>query len=153
MLQRHLLAWLEERGFLRPKSYSNFSESSEVSMTKEDVDAIAVLFGDLVRRKLFSFPDYLTRMASFGQGSAATPKSDHGSSSNMDESPGFPTALFPDHLELLRHLPLWDKISEQLLNQRKIVLHGIRAKKTSEDAMEKEIRAELRRVVPIFFNG
>lgn len=70
-----------------------------------------------------------------------------------NDTPKPPSIAPPDHLELLRHLPLWDRISEQLLNQRKIVLYGIRAKKTAEDAMEKEIRAEIRRVVPLFFNG
>jgi mediator of RNA polymerase II transcription subunit 12 len=152
ILQRHLLGWLEERGFLRPRAYANSIDKDEVSMTRDDVEAISVLFGELVHRKLFSFPDYLTRMTSFGQGSWSSPKPESGSSMRS-ESPNPAACAFPDHLELLRNLPLWDKISEQLLSQRKIVLHGIRARKTTEDAMEKGIRTELRRVVPIFFNG
>jgi len=157
-LQRQLLLWLEEKGFLRPYSH----QGSVILPLKAlfwrrgaravgELEAISLLFGDLIHRRLFSFSDYLARMTSFGQGSAASPtKTD---SSMEGGSPKPSVVASPDHLGLLRHLPLWDKISEQLLNQRKIVLYGIRAKKTTEDAMEKEIRAEIRRVVPLFFNG
>jgi mediator of RNA polymerase II transcription subunit 12, fungi type len=157
-LQRQLLSWLEEKDLLRPYMHqSSMVPPSKVLFWRRganatgEMEAIALLFGDLVHRKLFSFSDYLTRMTSFGQGSAPSPtKTD----SSMDSVSPKTTAIPPpDHLELLRHLPLWDRISEQLLNQRKIVLYGIRARKTVEDAMEKEIRAEIRRVVPLFFNG
>lgn len=150
ILQRYLLTWIEERGFLQPSVLSD-SLKEQVLSTK-DVEASAVLFGDLARRRLFSFSDYLTRMTGYGQGSTSTPRSE-GGSNLIGGSPGYTIATPLGHLELLRCIPLWDKVSEQLLSQRKIVLYGIRARKTVEDAMEKEIRAELRRVVPLFFNG
>ena len=159
-LQRQLLSWLEEKDFLRPYAH----QSQAVPPLKAlfwrrgvkaagELEAVALLFGDLVHRRLFSFSDYLTRMTSFGQGSTSPAKSNISMESGNNDSPAASSVVPQDHLELLRNMPLWDKISEQLLNQRRIVLYGIRARKTAEDAKEKEIRAEIRRVVPLFFNG
>jgi hypothetical protein len=121
-----------------------------------------LLFGELAHRRLFGFNDYLNRMTSFGRGSSAkadtSPNllnfSPSGNTPNLHgHGHGHDCDVIPSHLELLRCIPLWDKISEQALNQRKIVLYGIRAKKTVEDVLEKEIRAEIRRILPLFFNG
>lgn len=157
-LQRQLLSWLEEKDFLQPPLHRNAVPPLKALFWRRgqkalgELEAIALLFGDLVQRKLFSFSDYLTRMTSFGQGSMASPaKSNSSMDSGSEPTPS--TSHSQDHLELLRYMPLWDKISEQLLNQRRIVLYGIRARKTTEDGKEKEIRAEIRRVVPLFFNG
>ena len=152
-LQRHLLTWLEGRGLVRPLPGAADPGSEESSEQVEQTNATLTLFGELAYRRLFSFADYLTRMASFGQISTSPPRGVSSSPAAMT-TPGVCAANpISPHLELLRSIPLWDKISEQLLNQRKIVLYGIRARKTVEDAMEKEIRAEIRRVLPIFFNG
>jgi mediator of RNA polymerase II transcription subunit 12, fungi type len=155
-LQRHLLNWLEEQGFIRPKNLNELSGSYPIihrpSVQKpEEIEATAVLFGDLVKRRLFSFSDYLTRMSFVGDSSST--KTDSGSSASPETPSLRPAVNMSKHLEIIRSIPFWDKVSEQILNQRRIALYGIRARKTYEDAMEKEIRAEIRRVVPLFFNG
>ncbi|CAG7850845.1 SubName: Full=Uncharacterized protein {ECO:0000313/EMBL:CCA73079.1} [Serendipita indica DSM 11827] len=152
-LQRHLLTWLEGRGLVRPLAEIADSSLGDSPEEVEKMNATLTLFGELVHRRLFSFSDYLTRMASFGQISSSPPRGVSSSPAAMT-TPGACTAnALSRHLELLRCIPLWDKVSEQVLNQRKIVLYGIRARKTADDATEKEIRAEIRRVLPIFFNG
>lgn len=177
MLQRNLLAWLDENGFLQPRHSqptvgSNSDPSAGPSFNTcpnhgnqsneakaQGVEATGLLFGELAHRRLFGFNDYLNRMTSFGRGSSTksdmTPHSFNSSTSpnTSMHGHGHDAEATPCHLELLRCIPLWDKISEQALNQRKIVLYGIRAKKTVEDVLEKEIRAEIRRILPLFFNG
>lgn len=151
ILQRNLLAWLDENGFLQPRQTSSYCADNKASNLRT-VEATSLLFGELTHRRLFGFNDYLNRMTSFGRGSTAKSETPFTSTGSNAPTP-YEVEAGPTHLELLRCIPLWDKISEQALNQRKIVLYGIRAKKTVEDVVEKEVRAEIRRILPIFFNG
>ncbi|KAG8811126.1 RNA polymerase II mediator complex subunit [Serendipita sp. 399] len=153
VIQRYLLGWLEEKGLLRPVRGNSAKSplSSGIVSGKNEMEAILLLFGDLARRKLFSFSDFLTRMTSHGN-SAFPPSGELLDALQPGVNQLSMTAEF-DHLALLRFVPLWDKVPDQLLSQRKIVLYGIRVKKTWEDLTEKEMRAEIRRILPILFNG
>ncbi|KAG8807594.1 RNA polymerase II mediator complex subunit [Serendipita sp. 399] len=153
VIQRYLLGWLEEKGLLRPMRGNSAKSplSSGIVSGKNEMEAILLLFGDLARRKLFSFSDFLTRMTSYGN-SAFPPSGELLDALQPGVNQLSMTAEF-DHLALLRFVPLWDKVPDQLLSQRKIVLYGIRVKKTWEDLTEKEMRAEIRRILPILFNG
>ncbi|KAG8798021.1 RNA polymerase II mediator complex subunit [Serendipita sp. 398] len=153
VLQRYLLAWLEEKGLLRPLLTTALKSplSSGITREKGEMEAILSLFGDLVRRRLFSFSDFLTRMTSYGN-STSPQNGDTPDPLQQGMSP-FTMSTDFDHLSLLRFIPLWEKVPDQVLSQRKIVLYGIRIKKTREDLTEKEIRAEIRGVLPVLFNG
>jgi mediator of RNA polymerase II transcription subunit 12 len=39
------------------------------------------------------------------------------------------------------------------MNQRKVTLHGVRARETPEDVIEREIRREVRSLLPEIFEG
>lgn len=49
-------------------------------------------------------------------------------------------------------IPLHNATSS-LIHQRKVILHGARARETPEDAIEKETRKEIRLVLPELFEG
>lgn len=52
----------------------------------------------------------------------------------------------------MRCIPLHHSTSA-LVSQRKVTLHGARARQTPEDCNEREIRKELRAVLPLLFGG
>lgn len=56
------------------------------------------------------------------------------------------------HHRFLRWIPLFDS-TPALMYQRKVTLHGVRARETPEDVVEREIRKELRAVLPYLFSG
>ena len=49
-------------------------------------------------------------------------------------------------------IPLFNT-SSSLINQRKVTLHGPRTRETPEDVAEREIRKEIRAVLPELFGG
>ena len=56
------------------------------------------------------------------------------------------------HGEFLRWIPLHDTTSS-LFHQRKLILYGARARETPEDVCEREMRREIRAVLPVVFGG
>ena len=56
------------------------------------------------------------------------------------------------HREFLRWIPLHN-ITTSLLHQRKVILYGARARETPEAMCEKEMRREIRAVLPLVFGG
>jgi len=52
----------------------------------------------------------------------------------------------------LSWIPLFNS-SSSLINQRKVALHGARVRETPEDVAEREIRKEIRAVLPELFGG
>ncbi|KAF9528525.1 hypothetical protein CPB83DRAFT_314750 [Crepidotus variabilis] len=110
-------------------------DSSEVSEEKSNVRSIAVLFGKLVKYEIFSYSSYIQRLiarAETGLSSAEEPCSRHRS--------------------FLCWIPLY-KADASLVNQRKVTLYGVRARRTPEEKTEREIRKEIRGVLPSLFEG
>lgn len=56
------------------------------------------------------------------------------------------------HRGFLRWIPLHN-ITSSLFHQRKLILHGARARETPEDVCEREMRREIRAVLPLVFGG
>ena len=56
------------------------------------------------------------------------------------------------HRKFLRCIPLHHSTSA-LVTQRKVTLHGARARETPEDLNEREIRKEIRAILPQLFGG
>jgi len=44
-------------------------------------------------------------------------------------------------------------MSLSLLNQRRVILYGARARQTPEDVCEREMRKEIRAILPLVFGG
>ncbi|KZT24227.1 hypothetical protein NEOLEDRAFT_1067868 [Neolentinus lepideus HHB14362 ss-1] len=109
-------------------------DSSDMAGDPDNIRAIAWLYGGLAKHDLFSYAEYLQRLISRGEvGISDT------------ESPS-------RHRTFLRWLPL-QKSNSALVNQRKVILYGVRVRETPEDAIEKELRKEVRALVPELFNG
>ena len=86
----------------------------------------ARLVGELERRGLFSYERFIQRVLV------------------ADEAERF--------RPLLADLPMWNG-NETVLRQRKVALHGIRARETEEDRSQRAMRAEVRHVLPNLFGG
>lgn len=56
------------------------------------------------------------------------------------------------HREFLRWIPLHN-ITPSLVHQRRSILYGARARETPEDLCEREMRREIRAVLPLVFGG
>jgi len=68
------------------------------------------------------------------------------SSYNTKQNPGSRHRLFLSWIPLFNSTP-------SLIHQRKVILHGARVRDAPEDATEREIRREIRSVMPDLFEG
>ncbi|KAJ7755754.1 hypothetical protein DFH07DRAFT_490213 [Mycena maculata] len=110
-------------------------DTSDIAGDPQNLRAVANLFGKLVRDDLFSYAGYIQRLVARGE-SGLSFFEDNGSR----------------HRDLLRCIPLYNCTSS-LTSQRKVILHGARARETLEDLHEREIRKEIRVLLPELFNG
>ncbi|KAF9070892.1 hypothetical protein BDP27DRAFT_1419656 [Rhodocollybia butyracea] len=110
-------------------------DSSDVSGETANIAAVALLYGRLVKHELFSYASYIQRLIARGE---------PGLSFNED--------IESRHRSYLRWIPLYNT-TPSLTSQRKVVLYGVRARKTPEDVNEREIRKEIRAVLPELFGG
>ena len=62
------------------------------------------------------------------------------------QEPGSP------HRSFLRSTPLY-KFDPSLLNQRRIILYGVRSRTTPEEDIEIELKSELQELLPEVFKG
>ncbi|TFK53918.1 hypothetical protein OE88DRAFT_1717321 [Heliocybe sulcata] len=109
-------------------------DTSDIAGDPENIRAIAWLYGGLAKHDLFSYAEYLQRLVSRGE-------------------VGISDAESPSrHRIFLRWIPL-QKSSSALVNQRKVILYGVRMRETPEDSIEKELRKEIRALVPELFDG
>ncbi|OAX39947.1 hypothetical protein K503DRAFT_781763 [Rhizopogon vinicolor AM-OR11-026] len=99
--------------------------------------AVAILFGKLVKSGLFDYAAYVQRLVARGEGGL--------SYSEPDDRASF-------HRNFLRWIPLHDT-TLSLSNQRKVILYGARARQTPEDICEREMRKEIRAILPLVFGG
>ncbi|KAI0311143.1 hypothetical protein OF83DRAFT_1152155 [Amylostereum chailletii] len=99
----------------------------------QHLPALALLFGELVKRELFSYEKYVQRLIARCEPGLSF-SDEHGSR----------------HRDYLRWIPL-DKSTVSLINQRKVTLHGFRVRDMPEETNEREIRREVRPLFPELF--
>ncbi|KAL1675939.1 hypothetical protein EV122DRAFT_280599 [Schizophyllum commune] len=111
-------------------------DGSDIAAAEENIRDVASLYGELVRRGLFSYDLYVQRLiARVEQG--LTVAEEHRSR----------------HRNFLQWIPLNDmQTTPSLTSQRRVTLYGVRARKTPEDQNEREIRATIRNVLPEVFD-
>ncbi|KAF8828838.1 hypothetical protein HHX47_DHR3000082 [Lentinula edodes] len=121
-------------GFLQDQLFE-WLDSSDVAGEPENIAAVALLYGKLVKHELFSYASYIQRLIARGE-------------------PGlsFTEDLGSRHRNYLRWIPLYNT-TPSLTSQRKVVLYGVRARETPEDLNEREIRKEIRAVLPELFGN
>ncbi|EMD32061.1 hypothetical protein CERSUDRAFT_162114 [Gelatoporia subvermispora B] len=110
-------------------------DTSDVAADPGNILSVSLLFGKLVKSGLFSYLEYVQRLIARGE---------TGLSVNEEKS--------SRHQQFLRWIPLHSSHSS-LISQRKVVLYGVRARDTPEDLIEREIRRELRALLPEVFGG
>ncbi|KAF6760086.1 hypothetical protein DFP72DRAFT_1031563 [Ephemerocybe angulata] len=110
-------------------------DNSEVAGDSCNIRSVALLYGKLVKFDLFSYPSYIQRLIARGE---------PGLASGAGE--------VSRHHHFLRWIPLFNT-TPSLIYQRKVTLHGVNARETPEDVVEREIRNELRTVLPYLFSG
>ncbi|GJJ06592.1 hypothetical protein Clacol_000785 [Clathrus columnatus] len=110
-------------------------DNSEVAANANNVSAMAVTFGELVSRGIFSYSKYLHRLVARGE---------TGLLINQEPS--------SRHRPLLKTTPLFDS-NTALANQRKVTLYGISCRTPLEEIKEKELRRVLRACLPEIFGG
>lgn len=99
--------------------------------------AVAGLFGKLMKSGLFDYGAYVQRLVARGEEGLFLSEPDK-------------TASF--HRTLLRWIPLHNT-TPSLSNQRKVIVYGARARQTPEDVCEREMRREIRAILPLVFGG
>ncbi|KAI6121312.1 hypothetical protein F5141DRAFT_1186585 [Pisolithus sp. B1] len=112
-------------------------DTSEVAAESGNLRGVSALFGKLVKDGLFDYASYLQRLVARGE-----------------ESLSYAQSAVPGskHREFLRWIPLHSTTSS-LSHQRKVILHGARARETPEDLCERAMRREIRTVIPLVFGG
>ncbi|KAI0071713.1 hypothetical protein K474DRAFT_1733093 [Panus rudis PR-1116 ss-1] len=142
-----LRCWREEAGerairrgrvspdeFIQDKLF-DWLDSSPVAAESNNIPNVALLFGQLVKDELFSYPLYVQRLVARGELGLS-----------FSEENG------SRHRNFLRWIPLHSS-SSALIMHRKVTLYGARARQIPEDANEREIRAEIRALLPELFGG
>ncbi|KAG1807752.1 hypothetical protein EV424DRAFT_1543731 [Suillus variegatus] len=112
-------------------------DSKPVVREAGNLRAVAGLFGKLMKNGLFDYAAYVQRLVARGEEGLSL--------SEPDETASF-------HRNLLRWIPLHNTTSS-LSNQRKVMVYGARARQTPEDVCEREMRREIRAILPLVFGG
>ncbi|KAF9567913.1 hypothetical protein CPC08DRAFT_813741 [Agrocybe pediades] len=111
-------------------------DTSEVAGDSANIRYVALLYGKLVKHGIFSYASYIQRL--IARGEMGLSNTEQGSCSR--------------HRLFLSWIPLLDS-APSLIHQRKAILHGLRIRDVPEDATEREIRKEIRSVMPDLFEG
>ncbi|KAF8995454.1 hypothetical protein BDQ17DRAFT_1430355 [Cyathus striatus] len=110
-------------------------DSSEIAEEPSNIRAVALLYGKLVKHELFSYANYIQRLIA-----------------RAETGLSFNEATESRHRRFLTWIPLLNS-SISLINQRKAILYGIRAREIPEEGAERSIRKEIRSVLPELFGG
>ncbi|KAJ7209594.1 hypothetical protein GGX14DRAFT_630911, partial [Mycena pura] len=110
-------------------------DTSDIADDAQTLSSVAILFGKLVKDGLFSYAGYIQRLIARGECGLS-----------------YSEAPVSRHREFLRCIPLYNTTSS-LTWQRKVTLYGVRARETPEDLREREMRKEIRALLPLLFNG
>jgi mediator of RNA polymerase II transcription subunit 12 len=127
-------------------------DSSDIASEPDNIRAVAVLFGNLLKRELFSYASYIQRLVARGEQGL----------SFVEVRVYSPIAIFfvsnlkqevgSRHRNFLRWIPLHDSASS-LIIQRNLTLYGARMREIPEDVIERDIRREIRAILPLLFGG
>ncbi|EKM53974.1 uncharacterized protein PHACADRAFT_196411 [Phanerochaete carnosa HHB-10118-sp] len=110
-------------------------DTSEVAGEDNSLASVALLFDQFVKNGLFDYGQYIQHLIARGeQGLSFT-----------DTTPS-------RHRRFLQWIPLHSS-SSPLISQRKVALYGLRVRETPEDRKEREIRRQIRAVLPELFGG
>lgn len=127
-------------------------DTSDIAGEAGNIRAVALLFGKLVKHDLFSYSVYIQRLIARGE-TGLTPAEVRKSTGDTGEDGD---VAYQDvqsrHRNFLRWIPLLNS-SSSLVIQRRVTLYGPRARDTPEDQNEREIRKEIRAVLPELFGG
>ncbi|KAI0688045.1 hypothetical protein BC835DRAFT_1419486 [Cytidiella melzeri] len=110
-------------------------DSSDVAADATNLPCIALLFGQLVKHGLFSYPHYIQRLVARGE-QGLDCSQEHGSR----------------HRRFVQWIALHNS-SSALIGQRKVTLYGARAREIPEDVNERSIRKQIRALLPELFDG
>jgi len=129
-------------------------DASEIAGETNIIPDVALLYGKLIKHEVFSYSNYVQRLIARGEPGVRYTEVFPSFSltsllSDLFTSPKKPVSR---HRHFLRWIPLSNS-SSSLINQRKVTLHGARVRETPEDATEREIRKEVRAVLPELFGG
>ncbi|KAJ7251846.1 hypothetical protein B0H12DRAFT_1202710 [Mycena haematopus] len=109
-------------------------DTCDIAGDPQNLRAVTILYGKLVKDDLFSYAGYIQRLVARRDNDLPY--------SEVDSR----------HRDFLRCIPLYNSTSS-LTSQRKVTLHGARARDTPEDLHEREIRKKIRALLPELFNG
>lgn len=139
--------------FLQDKLF-DWLDTSDVAGEPDNIRAVALLYGELVKHELFSYAGYIQRLIARGE-----PGLSNVEVGQVTACCGVKTDFLPleqsdesRHRNFLRWIPLV-KSTSSLISQRKVTLYGARARETPEDLNEREIRREIRVILPELFGG
>ncbi|KDR75321.1 hypothetical protein GALMADRAFT_249351 [Galerina marginata CBS 339.88] len=110
-------------------------DTSDVAGDPNNIRYIALLYGKLVKHEIFSYASYIQRLIARGEAGLSNA-----------QGPASRHRLFLSWIPLFNSTP-------SLIHQRRVTLHGARARDIPEDATEREIRREIRTVTPDLFEG
>jgi mediator of RNA polymerase II transcription subunit 12 len=138
-LHDHLFDWLDSKPVVREAG---------------NLRAVAGLFGKLMKGGLFDYAAYVQRLVARGEEGLSLNEvyrmpNQHCCLTKIIFQPD-ETASF--HRNFLRWIPLHNTTAS-LSNQRKVIVYGARTRQTPEDVCEREMRREIRAILPLVFGG
>jgi mediator of RNA polymerase II transcription subunit 12 len=138
LLQDYLFDWLD---------------SSDVSGDSQNLSSVALLYYELIRHSLFSYTKYTQRLIARGDvGLSSTNVSLHFQYYVTIDVPLVFQETESRHRNFLRWIPLHD-VSSSVYHERRAILYGTRVRETPEELNEREIRREIRSIIPELFGG
>ncbi|KAI0068850.1 hypothetical protein BV25DRAFT_1904185 [Artomyces pyxidatus] len=97
--------------------------------------AVALLFGELIREGMFEYAAYVQRLIARGEQGLSYAEEGEGSR----------------HRDFMTWIPLHGSTAA-VINQRRVTLYGVRARGTPEESNEREMRREVRLLLPELFS-
>ncbi|KAF8621541.1 hypothetical protein AX15_007713 [Amanita polypyramis BW_CC] len=120
--------------FLQDRLF-DWLDLSRAAYAEENLNAVALLYENLIGRGLFCYATYIQRLIARGE-----------SGLSLTEMNGSRHRIF------IRYIPLLDS-DPSLVSQRKALLYGVRAREVPEEMNERQIRKEIRIILPGLFRG
>ncbi|KAK2467842.1 hypothetical protein APHAL10511_000137 [Amanita phalloides] len=125
---------MSPREFLQDRLF-DWLDLSGTARVEENLSAITLLYGNLIAQGSFCYAAYVRRLVARGEPGLLL----------MEKSGSH-------HRNFIRHIPLLDSNSS-LINQRRVLLYGVRAREVPEEMNERQIRREVRGTLPTLFGG
>ncbi|PWN51812.1 hypothetical protein IE53DRAFT_367728 [Violaceomyces palustris] len=154
-LESFLLRWLNdvdvaasEKAFPAEEKRTPGSCRSRMEcLAMVELSSVNLLFGELCRKRLFSYNKYLQWLIARGlTGAASHPSAVCRSTTEKGSRSRYGSV----HMRLLRSLPTYNH-SPTLLQQRRLAIYGVRDKESWEEAAERRALRELKQALPWLF--